>query len=123
MNRECEEQQGALATRKNELITLEERIRYLRHPIDLESDFSTLQSRHSHLLAIHKQNEYDHMLKKKAILQKFNEALRLCAEHREFQSLKLKELNEYLSMNLNRDPDRLSVCLLSEQELLLNSSA
>ena len=122
LQRETEEQETALAARQKELSTLEERIRYLRDPIDLESDFSSLQIRHSQLLALKRQKGNDHAIKKKATLQEFNEALRLCAEHRQFQSEKLKELNDFLSSKLNRDPESSSICLSPEQETLLKSS-
>lgn len=122
LQRETEEQNEALAVRQKELNSLEEQIRYLRDPIDMESDFSSLHIRHSNLLALKRQNENDHALKKRAILQEFNEALRLCAEHRQFQLKQLEILNEYLSSKINSDPEYMSVSLTPEQELLLKSS-
>lgn len=122
LQRETEEQEAALAMRRKDLNALEESIRYLRDPIDMESDFSTLQIRHSHLLALRREKENERAVKKRAILQEMNEALRLCAEHRQFQSAKLNELNEDLSAKLNRRSDPGSIYLSTEQERVLQSS-
>jgi hypothetical protein len=96
LHKEREQQEAALAIRRREVTSIEEKIESLRDPAALEEQITRFQRQCTRLEALRMKHEEENVAQKRAVQKEINEALRAVEEHNIYVQKKFAELQQYV---------------------------
>lgn len=96
--REKEEQERALSVLLREIEVIETKIASIYDPVSQEEAITRYQRRCAELEALLSKTQEEGEARKQAVRKEINDALVVCAEHKEYQRKKLAELEAYIQM-------------------------
>jgi SMC interacting uncharacterized protein involved in chromosome segregation len=96
LHKEREQQEAALAIRRREVTSIEEKIESLRDPAALEEQITRFQRQCTQLEALRMKHEEENVAQKRAVQKEINEALRAVEEHHIYVQKKFSELRQYV---------------------------
>jgi len=91
------ELESAHAAKLQELKLVEEKIDALRNPVALEAAVSRCMRQCSELEAQRKRYQDENLMRKHAVLAEINDALRTCAEYKEYEDKTVKKVNRFIT--------------------------
>jgi len=91
------ELESAHVTKLRELKSVEEKIDTLRNPVALEAAVSRCMRQCSELEAQRKRYQDENLMRKHAVLAEINDALRTCAEYKEYQDKTVKKVKRFIT--------------------------
>ena len=86
------EHESEHAIKLEELAALENRVAALQNPVALEASIKRCQRRCIELEAQRKRYQDESLVHRKAVLTEINNAVRICAEYREYQDKTVREV-------------------------------
>jgi len=109
ITKEKKEHGVSLSVRLKEIELLETKISSIRDPMALEAAITKYQKQCAQLEALRRQHHEKNVAKKKAVQQEINEAIRACADHKEYTQRRLNQLSLHVQEQANRF-DRIKHC-------------
>eukprot|EP00978_Attheya_sp_CCMP212_P041454 scaffold237949_cov54-Attheya_sp.AAC.9 len=101
LNREIEDQESILKIRLKEVESVETMVSAMRDPVSLEEAITKNQRKCAELEVLRLQYQQDSILRKRAVHDEIENAIRLCHDHTEYQQKKVLELDSFIQDSKN----------------------